>query len=295
MLNFQNLEKSRIKIYKSYYSDPKAVGLEYNFVSAYLWAREYDIKVAFFEDTLIKAYFRGDGTVWGYCLPSGKNVKGAIEAVFADAKEKNEPACFGYLSQKERDTLEELYPGRFEFERSDTTQDYIYFTDDLAFLAGKKYHSKRNHISKFYRTYDNAEVRSITPENIGDALTVVELWCTENGIDRESYAEYYVIREALDNLIEFAMRGIILYVERKPVAMTLGSEISPVCFDVNFEKALTVYDGSYAVINNEFAKRLTAYTYINREEDLGLEGLRKSKLSYHPAIIYDRYDGVAKW
>ncbi len=267
MLNFQHLEKSKIKEYESYYSDPNAVGLEYNFVSAYLWSREYDIKVAFYDDTMIKAYFR----------------------------EKNERACFGYLSQKERDALEALCPERFVFERSDTTQDYIYFSDDLAYLAGKKYHSKRNHISKFFRTFGNTEVKSIAPENIGDAMTVVELWCEENGIDRESYAEYYVIREALDNLIEFAMRGIILYVERKPVAMTLGSEISPVCFDVNFEKALTAYDGSYAVINNEFAKRLTAYTYINREEDLGLEGLRKSKLSYHPAIIYDRYDGVAKW
>ena len=268
MLNFQHLEKSKIKEYESYYSDPNAVGLEYNFVSAYLWSREYDIKVAFYDDTMIKAYFRDNGSVWGYCLPSGKNVKGAVDAVFADAKEKNERACFGYLSQKERDALEALCPERFVFERSDTTQDYIYFSDDLAYLAGKKYHSKRNHISKFFRTFGNTEVKSIAPENIGDAMTVVELWCEENGIDRESYAEYYVIREALDNLIEFAMRGIILYVDRKPVAMTLGSEISPVCFDVNFEKALTAYDGSYAVIN---------------------------KLSYHPAIIYDRYDGVAKW
>ena len=295
MLNFQNLEKSRLKEYRSYYDDPKAVGLEYNFVSAYLWSREYSIKAAFFDDTLIKAYFRGDGSVWGYCLPSGKNVRGAVEAVFADAKEKNERVCFGYLSQSERDALEAMYPGRFEFERSDTTQDYIYYSGDLAYLAGKKYHSKRNHISKFFRTYDNAVVRSITPENTGDALAVVKLWCEENGIDRETYAEYYVILEALNNLREFEMRGIILYVGNKPVAMTLGSEISPVCFDVNFEKALTAYDGSYAVINNEFAKRLTAYTYINREEDLGLEGLRKSKLSYHPAIIYDRYDGAAKW
>ena len=152
MLNFQHLEKSKIKEYESYYSDPNAIGLEYNFVSAYLWSREYDIKVAFCDDTLIKAYFRDNGSVWGYCLPSGKNVKGAVEAVFADAKEKNERACFGYLSQKERDALEALCPDRFVFERSDTTQDYIYFSDDLAYLAGKKYHSKRNHISKFFRT-----------------------------------------------------------------------------------------------------------------------------------------------
>ena len=101
--------------------------------------------------------------------------------------------------------------------------------------------------------------------------------------------------EALENLVSFDMRGILLYVDNKPVAMALGSEISPLCFDINFEKALTEYDGSYSVINQEFAKRLTAYPYINREEDMGIEGLKKAKLSYHPAIIYDRYDGVPQW
>ena len=76
--------------------------------------------------------------------------------------------------------------------------------------------------------------------------------------------------------------------------MTLGSEITSLCFDINFAKALRGYNGSYAVINNEFAKTLTAYRYINREEDLGIEGLRKSKLSYYPAIIYDRFEAKPK-
>ena len=78
------------------------------------------------------------------------------------------------------------------------------------------------------------------------------------------------------------------------IAMTLGCESSDSCFDVIFEKALRSFTGSYAVINNEFAKTLTDYKYINREEDLGIEGLRKSKLSYYPAILYDRFDATLK-
>ena len=85
------------------------------------------------------------------------------------------------------------------------------------------------------------------------------------------------------------MRGMVLYAGGQPVAMTLGCPISPLCFDVMFEKALRDYDGSYAVINNEFAKTLTDYRYLNREEDMGIKGLRKAKLSYHPAVIYERF------
>ena len=85
------------------------------------------------------------------------------------------------------------------------------------------------------------------------------------------------------------MRGALLYVGDTPAAMTAGTEISKLAFDVNFEKALRKYDGVYAVICNEFAKTLTEYKYINREEDMGIEGLRKSKLSYNPIIIIDRY------
>ena len=294
MLNFQKLKKTKLQEYRRYYDDPEAVGCEVNFVSAYLWSHEYAIKTAVFDDTLIKAYYRSDGSVWGYCMPAGKNVRGAVETVFADAAERNQRACFGYLSRRERDWLESLYPGRFLFTRAEETQDYIYKAADLAALPGKKYHAKRNHISRFFRTYGDVCVEEITPGNAADALSVAEQWCIENGIDCRTYGEYFVIREALDNLCELDMRGILLYVGGKPIAMALGSELSPVCFYINFEKALTSYDGSYAVINNEFAKRLD-YTFINREEDLGLEGLRKSKLSYQPAIIYERYDGVPQW
>ncbi|MBR1481921.1 MAG: DUF2156 domain-containing protein [Ruminococcus sp.] len=295
MLDFHPIEKSKIPLYESFYDRSSALGLEGNFASAYLWSSEYKIGVALFHDTLIKAYYRGDGTIWGYCMPTGKNVADAVEAVFADAKERGQHAYFGYLSQSERDTLEAMYPERFLFERSTTTQDYIYLASDLAQLSGKKYHAKRNHISKYHRLYGEPDVREITSENTADMLAVARGWCEENELNYREEGEYAVLCEAADNLRDLQLRGILIYIENKPVAFALGKELSAVCFDISFEKALTAYDGSYAVINNEFAKRLTSYTYINREEDMGLEGLRKAKLSYHPVRIYDRYDGVPQW
>ena len=120
-------------------------------------------------------------------------------------------------------------------------------------------------------------------------------WYAENGIPSEDNEEVKAICESLENLEDFNMQGAVLYVDEKPVAMTLGSEISPNVYDINFEKALREYDGVYSVINNEFAKTLTKYKYINREEDMGLEGLRKSKLSYNPVIILDRYNARLKY
>ena len=294
MLKFRPIEKSDIKLLNDTYKSPDALGCECNAVSAYLWSREYDLRIAVFDGTVIKAYYRDDGSVWGYCLPHGKNVKGAVEEIIRSAEQNGEEAAFDYMSADEKDELEKLFPNRFTFINQYDTRDYIYLTENLASLSGKRFHAKRNHISKFFRTYPNAEIKEIDSSNFDDALNVVRGWFAEKKTDYKSQSEYGVIKEALENFDEFSMRGAVLYAEDKPAAITLGREISPICFDVMFEKALTEFEGSYSVINNEFAKLLTNYKYLNREEDLGLEGLRKAKLSYHPEIIYERYRAVPK-
>lgn len=294
MLNFSKISKSQINTFKKYYDYSNALGCDLNLVNAYLWRDEFNIKFAVYDDTLIKAYFNDDGSIWGYCMPSGKNVKGALEEIFADSYERGRKPLLLMLTNGQRAVLETMYPSKFSFVRSPENQDYIYLSEDLATLAGKKFHAKRNHISKFYRTYSNTRFEVIHGSNIKDALTVVHGWCNENGIYEADNYEVRAINEAFENMESFNMSGAVLYVEDKPVAMTLGSEISQNVYDVNFEKALREYDGVYAVINNEFAKTLTKYKYINREEDMGLEGLRKAKLSYNPVIILDRYNAQLK-
>lgn len=290
MLDFKPIEINRINEYRSYYDRESSLGCEANFANGFLWSEEYLLRVTVVNNTLIKAYFRDDFNVWGYCMPRGNDVVGAVEAIFADAAERGGRVLFAYMSQYERDMLEKLFPNRFRYEREPNNQDYIYLSKDLATLAGKKFHAKRNHISKFYRTYgDSARFATLDEGNVSDALCVMRLWCEENGIDPSKHGEYAVFQKACSNFDKLKMLGAVIYVDEKPVAVTIGNEISPRCFDVIFEKALREYDGIYAVINNEFAKMLTKYEYINREEDLGIEGLRKAKLSYNPVMIYDRY------
>lgn len=296
MLDFKPIEKEHLNLYQSLFHDDSALGCEYNFVSGYLWSRVYQLKVALFEDnTLVRAYFRDNGAVWGYCMPHGENVAGAVEEILSDAAERGNDVMICYLSQQERDTLETLFPDMFTFAREPYNQDYIYTSRDLATLAGKKFHAKRNHISKFYREYsDFVRFETMERANLIDALQVMKLWCAENNIRVQDHGEYAAFQLACDNFEALQMRGALLYVHDKPVAMAMGCAISQKCFDIMFEKGLRAYDGVYAVINNEFAKTLTQYEYINREEDMGLEGLRKSKLSYHPAIVYDRYTAAIK-
>lgn len=293
MLSFQPIAKEKIQEYKRYYNDPDALGCESNFVSGYLWSAAYKLRVAFVGDTLVKAYFRDDRRVWGYCMPRGMQVAAAVEALFADAAERGQTVRIAYMTQAERDRLEQLFPGRFAYQREEDNQEYLYLSRDLATLPGKKYHAKRNHISKFYHTYgDSARFLTLNTGNLAEAQCVMDAWCRENGYDLSGYEERAVFQKACESFEELQLHGAVLCVNSTPVAMTVGSPISPRCFDVMFEKALRAYDGVYAVINREFAKTLTAYEYINREEDLGIEGLRKAKLSYHPAMIYDRYSAT---
>lgn len=294
MINFKQLEKSQIEEYKKYYDYSTGLGCELSVLNAYLWRNEFNIKFAVVDETLIRAYFKDDGSVWGYCLPTGKNVRGAMDEIFADADERGIKPHIVLLTTAQRAFLETMYPSKFNYVRSPENQDYIYYSKDLATLAGKKFHAKRNHISRFYRKYTDTCFKTLDNSNKQDAMQVVYDWCKENNINQSTYGELEVIKEALENFEEFKMNGAILYVENRPVAMTLGSEISERVFDVNFEKALREYDGAYAVINNAFAKTLTRYEYINREEDMGIEGLRKAKLSYNPIIILDRYNAELK-
>lgn len=294
MLNFKLIEKNDINYFKQFYDYSEAFGCDVNLLNAYLWRNEYNIKFTVFEDTLIKAYFNDDGTVWGYCMPTGKNVKQALVQILTDAQQRGQKAHIVMLTNAQRAMLESTFPSAFEYVRSPENQDYIYLTKDLVMLAGKKFHAKRNHISKFYRTYTDTRFETIDDSNEQDALQVVRNWCEENGYNPKGYEELAVIEEALEMRRDYGLSGAVLYVDNKPVAMTLGSQISEKVYDVNFEKALREYDGVYAVINNEFAKTLTKYEYINREEDMGIEGLRKSKLSYNPIMILDRFNAIPR-
>jgi uncharacterized protein len=271
-------------------SHSENMGSEAAFGTLFLWSDTYYSKVCRFEDFMLLC---SGGNYHNYNLPiGGAKPYEAMEAIIEDARERGIPFKMWGITQDGVAELQELFPGRFEFELDRNGSDYLYETANLINLPGRRYHGKRNHLAQFDRDY-NWSYEDITPENIEDCRTVARKWCEANGgCDKEngSENERCALNKAFRFYNELELLGGLIRIDGEPVAFTVGEEINPQTFLLHFEKALEGYNGLYAAINHEFAVRhLAGYQYVNREEDLGLEGLRKAKLSYHPSLLLQKY------
>lgn len=264
------------------------------FGTAFIWKDVYNLKICKYNDFLLRLY-EGPQTFYGFPLGVG-NLKEVIEILIDDAKKRNISFCFTGITSSMISILNEIMPEKFIFNETRNTADYIYESKDLISLKGKKYHSKRNHISKFNNMFDFVYY-NITDENIGDCKIILKKWYDENDYkNNESLCkEKKALELALEYFNELELVGGVIAVNNAPVAFTIGEKINDEVFVIHFEKALKEYMTAYSIINNEFAKNnLCKYKYINREEDLGLEGLRKAKLSYHPKILLKKYDAFLR-
>ncbi|UTY32027.1 DUF2156 domain-containing protein [Treponema putidum] len=169
--------------------------------------------------------------------------------------------------------------------------DYVYLRKDLAELKGKDFHKKKTHINKFEKSYDKIKIEPLTLENVDDAKKVLEEWNRTKVTSNPENSDYEAALDALSILSRTSMMGIILYVWDEPVAWTLA-EITQnnKTAVILFEKALASYKGSFQYINYAFAGYLPEYIeFINREQDLGDEGLRQAKMTYKPIKFIKKY------
>jgi hypothetical protein len=170
--------------------------------------------------------------------------------------------------------------------------DYVYNTDDLIYLNGKRFHAKRNHINKFNSLY-NYKYQNLEQAHIPACLELLAAWQTECGFTDSLAIDDRANREALANFEQIKMTGGCLFVDGKLSAFSLGQPINDEIYAIHAEKALYRYEGVYSKINQLFAERnCLGYKYINREDDMGLEGLRKAKMSYNPVFLLNKRVGV---
>ena len=207
-------------------------------------------------------------------------------------KENGEIFQLHNITREDFTRLEDLYPGRFEIKYDRNYADYVYETEKLAKLSGKKYHSKKNHVNKFMSLYEDWAYEPITKDNVEECFQMILEWRHENGCDgdEEKNAEICVAQNALRLYDELGFRGGALRVNGKIAACTIGEPGNKKdTMIVHIEKALTEVQGAYTVINQQFALHEgAAYRYLNREEDLGEDGLRQAKMSYKPVFLIEK-------
>ena len=260
------------------------------------WRFLYHTKFAIINNFLVFKFWAGDELA--YMMPVGEgNLEEVLNELIEDARQEGEPFCMLGVCSCMREDLEAIMPGQFGFTVDRDYADYIYLRSDLATLKGKKFQSKRNHINKFRNTYPDYEYSPITKDRIQECLELEAKWCKANDCDQQEGTgnERRALIYALNHFEELGLTGGILHVNGQIVAFTFGMPINKETFGVHVEKADTSIDGAYAMINYEFANHIPEqYIYINREEDLGIEGLRKAKLSYHPETILEKYTACLK-
>lgn len=269
-----------------------------SFANIYLLRNKYSTKISRYKDFIIRKY-SGKGARCGYTFPLGKgDVAKVLAEIEKDAKECGERLQFAFVTEEQKEVLENAMPAHFCYSSDAGDSDYIYLRSELASLSGKAFHKKKNHFSKFVRTYPDYKYYEIGACNIYDAQKVADAWYYEHLQDEDAsqLAEYKAIKEALENFEELGLIGGIIYVNDSPCAMTIASKINENTVDVHFEKAVGEYalNGGYAAINKLFSEKLDGVTWLNREEDIGIEGLRKAKLSYRPKIMLKKYSAVEK-
>lgn len=267
------------------------------FGNNFIWRKVYNVEVGYKGDYCVKRY--GEEGKLLYSFPAGSTDDEALKALILElldeAHSAGYPLIIDPILEADKERLERLFPGSFRFEANRDYFDYLYTVDKLANLAGKKLHGKRNHIARFMDN-PNWSYEPITKDNMKECLALYDTWFENKDLEEDSELLEEVLDEksavisAFKYFDELNLVGGLIRREGKVIAFAIGEELSPDTFDVHIEKADATIQGAYPMINREFVRHnCMNYTYVNREEDTGDEGLRKAKLSYYPDILLEKF------
>lgn len=290
MLEFRNISVSDRDRINTALRKSDFMGCEYSFANNLAWCRLADSKICFYKDFYIICAFDNDDGIPVFTFPSGD---GNYTKLFGELKRFSEnincPLRISGVTEKSLKMLGSLFHDSFTAEYDRDSSDYIYKQKDLSELAGRKYHQKRSHLAKFNRL--NYDFSLICEKDFDECIYfLTDNYNNKADTEFSAVVEQYAINTYFSNFRELELVGGIIRIDGRISAVTIGEPINSDTFCVHIEKADRSYDGIYTGINNCFVRAcMSRFDYVNREEDLGIEGLRKSKLSYHPAFLLNKY------
>lgn len=290
-MNYKELKVSDFKAVDTILKKYNIENCDHCFSAMLIWSYRHTVEFSIYEQTLFMRTKNTD-TYW-YLSPVGEMEFGkAVELIISEAEKDNFKLNIFGLSKEQKDMLEKQYGEKFNIIDDRDSYDYIYTQKDLSTLPGKNYQKKRNHCSRFERENPNYTFHKIDKENVEQVIEFERQWCAKYNCDesRGLFAEQQGIVEVLSHIEQTDVFGAFIKNEDKILAFTLACPLSEDTVDIIVEKAYHDVNGAYAVINRDFAKNcLEKYQYIDREDDMGMENLRKAKLSYFPCEIREKY------
>ena len=298
MLSFKSIELKDKNIINSFLAQQNYRASDLSFTNLYSWGKKFDTQFAT-TDKWLFIRFKDNNNRNSYLKPIGTgNIKDAVEILFNDHKQFDTIFQIRGLTQKMIDEIEAVMPGVFDYKLNLSVSDYIYTTEKLIHLKGKKLQSKRNHINRFKRE-NEWKYHTLTgnPALVKECQLMLDKWMEINKEEKDPSLAYddFATTLMLENFEYLDLKGGLICVNNEIAAFSIGERLTEDTFIVHVEKAFTTIHGAYNIINQQFIENEAAnFTYVNREEDMGIENLRNAKLSYHPDILLEKYNARLK-
>lgn len=298
MLTFKSIELKDKDIINSFLSKQNYRASDLCFTNLYSWGKKFDTQYAANDEWLF-IRFRDNNNRNSYLKPIGNgNIKGAVNMIMDDHKQFDTIFQIRGLTPKMIGEIETAMPGVFNYKFNRSVSDYIYTTEKLIHLKGKKLQSKRNHINRFKRE-NKWKYHTLTgnPALVKECRQMLDKWMQVNKEDKDPSLVYddFATNLMLENFELLDLKGGLICVNNKIAAFSIGEQLTEDTFIVHVEKAFTNIHGAYNIINQQFIENEAAeFTYVNREEDMGIENLRNTKLSYQPDIILEKFNARLK-
>jgi hypothetical protein len=289
--HFKNFELKDRDLVQSILERYQPQTSELTFTNLFMWRHHYGSEWCLLDDWLIILNVSDDEGC--YALPPvGPQGRGPVVKTLLEWLGGEKILGVPLVQRADAKLAEEVDGLRdLQVEATPDHYDYVYETENLVKLAGRKYHSKRNFINTFLRTY-RYRYETLTPEHIPGCLDLAACWCRMRRCeeDMDLMGELRAIHEVLENYGRLGLEGGVILVDGRVEAFSLGELLNADTAVIHIEKANPELRGIYALINQQFCEhQWSGAAYINREQDLGEPGLRKAKQSYYPSRMVEKY------
>lgn len=270
--------------------EDRGYGCEYTFASMFLWQDVYLTTYSELNNCLIRKSEESKERIsYHYPIGTSENRIRALEFLYKIAKKRHQELFLYGVLDETLEELKDIFGNKLTYELVRDNQNYIYRTEDIASLAGKKYYSHRKNIKKF-KENKAWFYEPITKENAPLCNNLCDLWYFKQEKSEGKEQELEVIKKAIQYYDQLKLEGGILKINDMVVAFIIGEPLNDNIFVEHFQKALRNIKGSNQMIFHLHANEiLPKFKYINCEEDMGIEGIRTAKMRWAPKEITNSY------